>query len=141
MKSYYQPYALPKLPRKYCPFQNLANKSKICGRLVTRKSTGWCDEHEYCHNLLELASSIGCPEFAVNTTLFVLRGLASWEAYACIHPLRGHKEIMSRLLKMRQEYDAQNQRMIDEAMEEVRRARIEQSLNGVWDFIPKQETV
>lgn len=125
-QKYYQPYTLPKLPRRACPFQILYYAGRF-GETPKLKPcpnkpglNGWCNVHAYCGELLELASSIGCPELAVDGSILVHRGLANWEDYACIHRLSRHQELMAILMKMRQEYDAKNRRMIAEAIEIAR---------------------
>lgn len=128
-QKYYQPYTLPKLPRRACPFQILYYAGRF-GETPKLKPcpnkpglNGWCNVHAYCGELLELASSIGCPELAVDGSILVHRGLANWEDYACIHRLSRHQELMAILMRLRQEYDARNRRMIEEALEIARRNR------------------
>lgn len=122
-QKYYQPYTLPKLPR-HCPYQ-IVNTEKFRATTCNMpgKYNGWCDVHAYCGELLELASSIACPDLAVNSSLFVFRGLANWEDYAVHHPISRHKELMAQLLKLRQEHDAKNRRMIEEGLAIVRQNR------------------
>lgn len=129
VQKYYQPYTLPKLPRRACPFRilSITGRSGETPKLKPCQNkpglNGWCNVHAYCGELLELASSIACPELAVNDSILVHRGLANWEDYACIHRLSRHQELMFQLMKLRQEYDARNRRMIEEALEIARRNR------------------
>ena len=108
-QKYYQPYTLPKLPRRACPFQNLhftgrngeIPKLKPCPNRAG--ANGWCTEHGYCDELLKLVYSVGCPELEVNSSLIVFAGLASWEDYAIYHPISRHKPLIAKLMRLRQE--------------------------------------
>ena len=123
VQKYYQPYTLPKLPRRACPFEIFTDHARLKPCQRKPGPNGWCDVHAYCAELLELASSIACPELAVNSSLVVVRGLANWEDYAVHHPISRHKELMAQLLKLRQEYDAKNRRMIEEGLAIARQNR------------------
>jgi hypothetical protein len=84
----YKPYTLPARTRQRCPFEVIycerqrdgadLVKARLCRKRAERQS-GWCREHEYVAELLELASKLDYPPLQVNASYLMVGGHANWE--------------------------------------------------------------
>lgn len=106
----YQPYTLPQLPRLRCPFECIYPDRRSNGDLIKIRvccepalGHGWCRNHGYVVEVLELASRLCYPELAVNEHLIIGRGIANWEGYCVRMPFDRSIEIKMSLARYQQE--------------------------------------
>ena len=112
---HYVPYALPSLPRQQCPYEEAIActernitfmRKRPCS--FTPFQNGWCNEHQYVADLLELAARVNYPAFVIAYTndskrepcLTVPAGKASWEAYAVVAAFKHYRDVKYRLIDL-----------------------------------------
>ena len=101
----YQPETLPKLPRPACPYQvacaSGANmKARKCN--APAGASGWCCQHEYVQEILELDYTLGFPDYIAallnkRPCITISRGAGNWELYATHHMRLNHTDLVQRL--------------------------------------------
>jgi DNA primase len=81
----YIPSYLPALPRTQCPFSpDIEIKGSLKRSICTRKplANGWCEEHGYVQEFLDLGAHLEYPRVHLRDGLFLAAGIASWEGRA-----------------------------------------------------------
>lgn len=94
---------------KECPYETLELKSSrnaiTCHAKACKKPTnksGFCEEHEFVLEILDLAEKAGYPQLggAEGEFLIITAGEVSWRGYVLRHPKRRHTYIKSQLLSL-----------------------------------------
>lgn len=108
----YIPYTLPPLPRKQCPYEEIYQdrhgslKYRLCTGVT--HPNGWCAEHQYVAEILDLAASASYPEVQVNASLVIGSKIAAWEAYAVRLPFERYAALKRKVQEVKREGEQQN---------------------------------